>query len=300
MTTQPGFVPERQALRRALDRAAPTFDSAAYLHREVAERLFARLDYLKIAPRRVLDSGCRTGHGTQALANRYRAADVIAVDASENMLRRMYEKTSWWNRHLPWRAGALPRLICAEMDALPLAANSLGLVWSNLALHWYDLARSVAEMHRVLEVGGVFMFSTLGPDTLKELREACAGLDRHAHVNRFIDMHDIGDALVHAGFSDPVMDMEIITVTFADVAALARDLKSSGSRNYLPGRARALLAPRRWREVTQRYEAMRKDGRLPATMEVIYGHAWKPAPKATADGRQIVQFRDYPRGEGVR
>jgi malonyl-CoA O-methyltransferase len=141
------------------------------------------------------------------------------------------------------------------------------------------------------------MFTTLGPDTLKELRSAFARIDAYEHVNRFTDMHDIGDSLIHAGFADPVMDMEIVTVTFDTVAAIVSDLKSLGERNRLVGRRPSLMTPGQWKEVTNRYEAIRKDGRLPVTIEVIYGHAWKPQPKSLGDGRQIVQFRDYPRSE---
>nr|MBA2689605.1 malonyl-ACP O-methyltransferase BioC [Burkholderiales bacterium] len=265
-----------------------------FLQREVAQRMFQRLEYIKLEPKRIVDAGCGTGHDASKLASRYPKANLIALDLAENMLRASPIAAPWWKRHLPLLGGQSIHYVCADMEKLPLASNSVGLVWSNLALPWVDLGRSVAEFHRVLAVDGLIMFSTLGPDTLKELREAFAGLDRYQHVNRFIDMHDIGDALVHAGFADPVMDMEIITVTFGDIAAMVNDLKSLGMRNRLVGRRPGLMTPAQWRQVAAHYEAQRRDGKLPVTIEVVYGHAWKPQPKTTSDGRQVIQFRDRP------
>ena len=291
------FLPDKHAIRRAFERAVHTYDGAAVLQREVAERMFTRLEYVKVRPERILDLGCGTGHGTRLLAERYQQASIIAVDHVEAMLRFNRDSAPWWKRRLPLLNRKSPRFVCADMEALPLAPNRIGLVWSNQALHWGDMQQCVAEAHRVLETGGLFMFSTLGPDTLKELRAAFTSVDGYEHVNRFIDMHDIGDTLVHAGFADPVMDMEIITVTFDNVDGLTRDLKSLGGGTHLEGRRQGLMAPSCWREVSRRYEAMRRDGKLPVTAEVIYGHAWKPQARASADGRQIVQFRDYPRGD---
>ena len=300
MPTDPGFMHDKRDVRRGFERAAHAYDSAAFLQREVAERMFTRLEYVKLQPKIILDSGCGTGHGARLLAARFGDANIIALDHAAAMLHAGRGQVSWWKRRMALLGGNPPRFLCADMEALPLAANSIGLVWSNQALHWCDLDRSATEAHRVLETNGLFMFSTLGPDTLKELRSAFAGLDAYEHVNRFIDMHDIGDALVHAGFADPVMDMEIVTITFDDIPAIVRDLKTLGARNHLKGRRRGLMSPTQWRKVVQHYEAFRKDGKLPVTIEVIYGHAWKPQPKATADGRQIIEFRDFPRGASGR
>jgi malonyl-CoA O-methyltransferase len=167
-------------------------------------------------------------------------------------------------------------------------------VFSNLALQWCDPQRVFGEASRVLSPGGLFIFSTFGPDTLKELRAAFAAADGRAHVNAFIDMHDLGDALVHAGFADPVMDMEVITMEYDSVEAVARDLKAIGARNALPDRPRGLSGRGLWRKVGAAYEAHRRAGALPATYEVVYGHAWKVAPKRAPDGRQVIDFR--PRG----
>ena len=154
----------------------------------------------------------------------------------------------------------------------------------------------LAEAARVLPAGGLFLFSTFGPDTLKELRSAfrCAG-DARAHVNEFVDMHDLGDGLVHAGFADPVMEMEMVTLEYADIGALARDLKAVGARNALVARPRGLYGRRRWQRVAAAYEGSRRDGAIPASCEIIYGHAWKTAPRHIADGRQVIDVRRPPR-----
>jgi malonyl-CoA O-methyltransferase len=184
-------------------------------------------------------------------------------------------------------------LACADAERLPLAAGSAQLVFSNLLLQWCDPAAVFAETARVLETGGLFLFSTYGPDTLKELRAAFAAVDDAPHVNAFVDMHDLGDALVAAGFADPVMEMEALTVEYADVESIARDLRRGGGQTVLAGRRPGLGGRERWKRMAERYEAHRRAGALPATFEVVYGHAWKAAPRKAADGRAIVDF--HPR-----
>ena len=175
-------------------------------------------------------------------------------------------------------------------ERLPLAGASVDLLFSNLALQWCEPSRAFAEAARVVTNDGLFLFSTVGPDTLRELRAAFAEADGEPHVNRFVDMHDLGDALVHAGFADPVMEMETITLEYDTVMAVARDLKAIGAVNSLPSRARGLPGRDRWRRMTEAYERFRRDGLLPATWEIVYGHAWKVPPKRLADGRQVVSF----------
>jgi malonyl-CoA O-methyltransferase len=151
-----------------------------------------------------------------------------------------------------------------------------------LALQWCnDLKQTFAEVRRVLQTGGLFMFSTFGPDTLKELRQAFRHMDDYSHVNRFTDMHDIGDMLVHNGFATPVMDMEYITLTYDDVIGVMRDLKAIGAHNVTQGRRRGLTGKNAWQKAINQYETLRKEGKLPATFEVVYGHAWKPLPRTT-------------------
>jgi malonyl-CoA O-methyltransferase len=182
-------------------------------------------------------------------------------------------------------------LVCADMERLPLSPNSMDLVWSSLAIQWaHDLEATFKGFHQVLAPGGLLIFATFGPDTLKELREAFAAIDDAPHVNRFIDLHDIGDMLIHAGFSSPVMEMEMLTLTYADLKTLMRDLKGIGAHNAASARRRGLLGKTAWSRLEQAYEMQRRDGRLPATFEVIYGHAWAGDKTRREDGRQVIQF----------
>ncbi len=280
-------LPVRRDVRRAFERAARTYDDAAVLQREVCARLAAHLDPVRLAPRRILDLGCGTGHAFGELAARYRGAHLVGVDLAHAMLARSRARAPWWRR-LP--GVPRPSLACADAERLPLAAGAVDLVFSNLALQWCDASRVFAESARVLAPGGLVLFSTFGPDTLRELRAAFAAADGAPHVNRFVDMHDLGDALVHAGFADPVMDMELVTLEYDSVGAVLRDLKAIGAVNSLPARSRGLTGRARWRRMTDAYEGLRRGGTLPATWEVVYGHAWKVAPSRLADGRQVVRF----------
>jgi malonyl-CoA O-methyltransferase len=293
-------------VRRSFDRAASSYDASAVLQREVGQRMAERLALFKLDPETVVDAGCGTGAALGELASRYRQAFLIGLDVSYAMLgvaRRRAAPAGLPERSLLSRligkqtfAREAPALVCADACRMPFATASVGLIWSNLLLDWInDAAAAFAEFHRVLRVGGLLMFTTFGPDTLKELRAAFAGVDGATHVNRFIDMHDLGDLLVRAGFGDPVMDMENMTLTYADTTAMMRDLKSIGAHNATTGRARGLMGRKRWSRVLARLETFRHDGRVPATFEVVYGHAWKPEPRFTADGRAIVRLEPRAR-----
>jgi malonyl-CoA O-methyltransferase len=173
---------------------------------------------------------------------------------------------------------------------LPIASGSVDMVWSNLALQWCnDLPATFVELHRVLKTDGLLMFSTFGPDTLKELRRAFDGVDGHNHLNRFADMHDVGDMLMQAGFADPVMEMECLTLTYDDVRGVLHDLKAIGAHNATAGRGQGLMGKQAWARLVENYESLRSNGKLPATYEVVYGHAWKPQPRTTRDGVSIIQ-----------
>jgi malonyl-CoA O-methyltransferase len=283
--------PVKRDVRRAFDRAAGTYDGAAVLQREIGDRLLEHLDPVRLEPRRVLDLGCGTGQAFEALARRYPRAALVAVDLAPAMLAKARERSPWWRRAL---GATTPALACADAEALPIASHCVQLVHSNLVLQWCDAPAVFAEAARVLEPGGLLLFSTFGPDTLKELRAAFSSADGAPHVNAFVDMHDLGDALVGAGLADPVMDMEVITMEYDSALAVARDLKAIGAVNSLASRTRGLPGRARWARMTQAYERFRRDGRLPATFEVVYGHAWKVAPKRLADGRQVVNFAPRP------
>jgi malonyl-CoA O-methyltransferase len=299
---------DRATVRRAFERAAGTYDSAAVLQREVGQRMAERLGIVRLDPSAILDAGCGTGEALGELHARYPRAQLVGLDLAYPMLQAARrgdlaaraDTQSLVRRLLGVFAAAAragPALVCADVCRLPLGARSVDLVWSNLTLPWVDeLPPALAEFHRVLNVGGLLMFTTFGPDTLRELRSAFDAADPSSHVHRFLDMHDVGDMLVHAGFADPVMDMEMITMTYADASALMRDLKTVGAQNARADRRRGLTGRLQWQRMLAALEEFRRDGRLPASFEIIYGHAWKPEARIADDGRAIVRFDRVARG----
>jgi malonyl-CoA O-methyltransferase len=239
--------------------------------------MLERLDYVRLVPERILDAG--SGPPQARFRKRYPKAEVIALDYSLGMLRagkrRLFERRP-------------PRAVCADLARLPLAAGSVQLAWTNMALHWVaDPLAALRELHRVLAVDGLLLLSTLGPDTLAELG-AAAGARR---VHRFPDMHDVGDQLLAAGFADPVVDAERLTLLYPDEEALLADLRASGQTSARADRPRGLAGRGFRRGLAERLRAQRRDGKLGVTFEVVYGHAWKAAPRVTADGRAVVQFQ---------
>ncbi len=246
--------------------------------------MLERLDYVRVAPERILDAGAGTAREARRLAERYRDASLIALDFSLPMLRRTQHGGGFLSRLF---AGPRPLPVCADFECLPLASGSVGLVWSNMALHWLDepLA-ALREFQRVLADDGLVMLSTLGPDTLKELR-AAAGEHR---VHRFMDMHDLGDRLVAAGFAAPVIDMEVITVTYPDTEAFLAELRATGQTGVRADRPRGLAGRRFLAQLHQSLRAQVRGDRLPATFEVVYGHAWKGAPRAAAADTAVVRL----------
>lgn len=287
----------KRAIRRSFEGAAHTYDDAAFLQQEIVRRLDDHLDGIKIAPGLILDAGCGTGFALPLLKARYPDARLLGLDLAHAMAARARDRHGRRYGWRKWLSLLTPRsttltAICADIERLPLARDSLDMVWSSLALQWMDEPiTAFKEANRVLKPGGLFLFATLGPDTLKELRAATADLDGHQHVNRFIDMHDLGDALVHAGFANPVMEMEHITLTYEALPGLLRELKAIGAHTVVEGRRTGLMGKSEWRRLTDNYERFRQDGRLPATYEVVYGHAWAGRKDKLDDGRQIIEFR---------
>lgn len=281
------FVDRRQVARR-FARAAAGYDRHDFLVREIDRRMQERLDYVRLAPQRILDLGCSRGGSFAALQARYPEANIVGLDLAPAMLAAGHAARPGWQRWLGLGKGD-PLPVAGDAAKLPLKSASTALVWSNLLLHWLDdPIPALAEAHRVLEVGGLLMFSAFGPDTLKELRNAFA--DGRAHTQRFADMHDLGDMLVGCGFADPVMDMEVITLTYDDFDSMLGDLRAAGSACAMRDRTRGLTGRSAWQRMRAAYEGLRRDGKLPATFEVVYGHAWKTAPKQTPDGRAIIRF----------
>jgi malonyl-CoA O-methyltransferase len=267
--SHPSFAIEQAAVRRSFDRAAARYDESAVLQAEVRAQLLERLDYVTLAPAVVLDVGCGTGHSTRALKERYPRAQVVALDLSEGMLHEARQRQSWRRKFAR---------VCGDAMRLPLASASADLVFSNLTLQWCtDLDAAFAEFRRVLRPRGLLNFTTFGPDTLFELREAWAQADGYRHVSDFADMHDLGDGLLRAGLAEPVMDVERFTLTYRDVFGLMRDLKAIGAHNAAATRPRGLTGRARLAAMQSAYEARRRDGVLPATYEVVFGQAWGPA-----------------------
>ena len=273
---------DKRWLRRSFDRASRTYDASAVLQTEVRNLLLQRLDLTDLSPRLVVDAGAGTGHAGRALKRRYPSAQVLAVDSSFGMLNAAGRQQSWLR---PFAR------LCADAERLPLPDGSVDLIVSNFMLQWSDLDIALAEFRRVLAPRGFLTFTTLGPDTLRELRAAWARAgsehaDYHTRVSHFLDMHDIGDALVRAGFAAPVLDVERYTLTYTDVRHLAADLRAVGARNATIGRLKGLTGPRKFAAMQSAYEAFRADGRLPATYEVVFGQAWGPAAPAHRADRE--------------
>jgi malonyl-CoA O-methyltransferase len=284
--------PIEPARVRRLFARPQTIAAADFLRREIASRMHERLGLVRLSPQRVLDAGCGLGADLALLHQDYPAAQVLGIDAAPAMAlaARAPAAKSLLSRLLPAKAGI--DLLAGDFGDLPLGPNSIDLVWSNLALLWHPQPdRVFAEWRRVLRVEGLLMFSSFGPDTLRELRAAFAEVDEDPHVLPFVDMHDFGDQLVEAGFSTPVMDMEVITVTYDTVPALLADVRALGG-NPLATRRRALMGRASGRKLAAALERGRRaDGKLALTFEVIYGHAFRPAPRVTAAGEAIVRFQ---------
>ena len=288
LNEQDSYWMDKARVRASFDRAAQTYDAAAILQKLVRTEMLSRLDLVKIKPQVILDAGCGTGHGSFALQKKFSSAQVISLDIAFGMLQKTQQQQPLLRKMFKQK-----NLICADIEHLPLANSSLGMVWSNLALQWCnDLDGAFNQIARVLQPNGLLMFSTFGPDTLKELRAATN--NGNTHVSRFIDMHDIGDALTRAGFSAPVLDVEHYTLTYDDVKSVMKDLKAIGAHNATAGRARGLQGRGFLQQLAQNYEQFRVDGKLPATFEVVYGHAWKSESKPDLGiGVSPITFKTY-------
>lgn len=264
--------PDKRAVRAAFENSASHYDEVAVLQREVAGRVLERLDLFRLQPQTILDIGCGTGYCSDVLARHYPKARLVAMDLAQAMVKQTRQRFSFIQRR--WRGHGFAS---GDAERLPFADQSFEMLFSNLTVQWCgDLDATFREFQRVLKPGGLLLFTTLGPDTLRELRAAWATVDGHVHVNPFADMHEVGDAMVRARLADPVMDMETITMTYRDAMTLMRDLKVLGAHNVNAGRSRGLTGRARLKAVLDGYEPFRtREGLLPASYEVLYGHAWR-------------------------
>ncbi|MCB1773964.1 MAG: malonyl-ACP O-methyltransferase BioC [Gammaproteobacteria bacterium] len=264
-------IDKRQA-RRSFGRAATTYDEVAVLQHETGRQMVERLDYMRIEPESILDIGCGTGLTTERLLRRFPRARVFALDFALPMLARTKRRGRWLRR---------PACVCGDLDHLPVAAQSVDLVFANASLQWSaNPAAALRDIARAVKPGGLLIFSSFGPGTLRELRTAWSEVDGHPHVHTFIDMHDYGDMLTASGLADPIMDVERMTLTYAEVGQLMREIKVIGAGNASVGRGRGLVGRERMARLHAAYERFRDaDGRLPASYEIVHGHAWAPAQR---------------------
>ena len=263
----PGLHHHRVA--RAFARAAPGYDEVSRVFDEVGRRLLAHLDPIACGPARVLDVGCGTGTGAAQLASRYPRSRVYAVDCAWPMLRVAKTRAP--------KLFSRQHQVCAWAERLPMGTHCVDLVHANLLLPWcLVLERALREFARVLAPGGLLLLSSLGPDTLIELRRAWAQRDEPAAVPGLLDMHDLGDALVGTGFGGTVMETERLTVQYRSMARLLDDLERSGAWAARTTRGAARRSRESFAELRRRYRALRSAGPVDVTIEIVYAHAWAP------------------------
>ncbi|WP_407275701.1 malonyl-ACP O-methyltransferase BioC [Halothiobacillus sp. DCM-1] len=253
-------------VRARFNRASDTYDRHALVQQEIGRRLDERFEWLRLTPRRILDLGAGTGQLTVAMRRRFPRAQVVSLDLAEALLARVPKQGRIWRRRA---------VVCADMHQLPFAAGSFDVVVSNFAVQWsQDLPRLFAEVARVLAAGGAFLFTTLGPQTLRECRLAWRSVDHAAHINQFTDLHEVGDALVSACFADPVIDQEQLTAHYSSADALLAELRAVGVGNSLTTRPRGLTGRKAWQAFMAALSAQAEPQGVPLTYEVIYGLGW--------------------------
>ena len=258
-------------IRRRFDRAAADFDNADFVHAVTRDGLTARLEPMVLKPAAVLDLGSATGSMGRALRKRFRRAHIVSLDLSRAMLEAARNNKAWLSR---------ASFVQSDAERLPFAEASFDLVVANQLLPWTpDPQRVFAEVSRVLKKGGVFAFAALGPDSLREIDRAWAAVDAGVHVNRFADMHDIGDGLVRAGLADPVLDVDRLHVSYENLGKLFADLTQTGARNTLADRARGLTGKGRFRAMAAALESRGPGGGILLDLELVYGHCWGAGPK---------------------
>ena len=275
---------DKRKVAKSFSRAASTYEDVAVVQQAVQVEHLDRLSFAKIEPERILDLGSGTGSGAQELSKKYKKSRVIAMDIAQGMLQEHRKKLPRFRNRTD--------LICADLDYLPIEDKSIDLVFSNLAIQWSnDLHQVIREFRRVLRTGGLLSFTTVGPDTLRELRDAWTSIGAEDHVHDFLDMHEIGDALISNGFGAPVLDVDRYTLTYPDVKSLMKDLKKLGATNSSSERSRGMMGREMVRKLESSYEKQRIEGKLPLTYEIVYAHAWIPAEDMKPqDGSTVANF----------
>lgn len=281
-------------IKHHFDHAAVQYEEAAVLQKQVAQDVDSRLDLITLTPKTILDVGAGTGLLTRHLEQRYPDATCFGLDLSDKMLqlaktRLSRTQPSWLNR--VFRHQPRTHLINGDANQLPFADQSMDLIVTNLMLQWCDdLDQVFREFRRLLKPEGLLMLTSFGPDTLKELRQAWSEVDEDDHVNTFIDMHDIGDALIRNGFGQPVLDVEHFTLTYKKPIGVLKDLKAIGATRVKTSEAtqsaKGLTGKNRFTQMLSAYERQRQEGRIPATYEVVHGHAWASPEEFKGPNRQ--------------
>jgi malonyl-CoA O-methyltransferase len=276
---------DQQRIRKTFDNAAESYDQAAVLQKEVCKRLLEKLDAVRLSPEWILDAGSGTGEAVKTLQKKYKKSEIVLLDLAESMLKKAVKQGALFRK---------PHQVCGNIEALPFADQSFDLLFSNLAMQWCnDLGATLTEFKRILKPGALLQFATFGPDTLKELRTSWQKVDGAVHVNSFIDMHDIGDGLLQAGFAEPIMESEIITVNYKEVDTLMQDLRDIGANVTANGHRQGLLTRNMLKRLREAYEVYRQGDVLPASYEIVYGHAWveeKEKTKQSSSGDIRVNF----------
>lgn len=266
-------------VRRRFERAAKTFDDCDFAHAVTRDGLLTRIEPLLIDASTVVDLGAATGSSQRALAKRFRGAQIISIDFAAAMLRQARRKKPWFAKNAYLQASA---------DAIPLADQSVDVVFANMLLPWSSNPDPIfGEVARVLKKGGVFAFASLGPDSLQALQAAWREVDDQPHVNPFADMHDLGDGLVRAGLADPVLDVDQLTISYSSAKQLFADLTGSGARNSLSARRPGLTSRGQYQVLIDALQGRATDGKMEDGLELVYGHCWGAGPKMDASHFQF-------------
>jgi len=258
---------DKDSVKKTFNRAAKRYNKSAILQDEVLRRLLQRLQYIRLNPESIIDIGCGTGKAINGLREHYSRSKIVCMDMAFSMLGEACKQYGVLRKK---------RLVNADMERLPFADGSFDLLFSSLALQWAnDLPATLADLARIGRQEGLLMFATFGPSTLSELRDSWFEIDRKPHVHQFVDMHDIGDALMAAGFSQPVVDAETIRLEYSSFREVLNDLKDIGASNADRNRRRGLMTPAKLRLLEEKYrESGFENGKFIASYEVVYGHAW--------------------------